>query len=66
VDGSWRLPLPSFSPSDIEPVSDRIDPGDDASRHEAAYKLAKNHEAVMKFALRGAGKPGAKQFQVSS
>ena len=35
-------------------------------RHEAAYKVLLNHEAIVKFALRGAGSPGAKQFQVKN
>jgi glutathione S-transferase len=63
--GSWTLPLPPFAAGDVEPVSSVIDPGEDGARHEAAYKLTKNHEAVAKFALRGAGEPGAKRFQVT-
>lgn len=62
-DGSWSLPLAPLSMDNIQPYSSSIDPGDEASRHEAAYMLVKNHEAVTKFALRGAGKPGVKQFQ---
>jgi glutathione S-transferase len=64
TDGSWNLPLPSFNPSvDIEPVHPDIDPGAEASKHEAAYKILKNYENIIKFSLRGAGQPGAKQFQ---
>ena len=63
--GGWRLPLPAFSPTDLEPVSPKIDPGEEAARLEAAFKLSRNHEAVTRFALRGAGQRGAKQFQVS-
>ena len=62
-DGSWRLPLPILNEQSIEPYSSRIHPGEEAARHEAAYKLTRNHEAVVQFALRGAGKPGAKSFQ---
>lgn len=63
-DNYWKLPLPPFSPDDVEPVSPAIDPGEEAARHEAAYKLVKNHENIVKFALRGAGEPGKKRFQV--
>lgn len=42
-----------------------LDPGEEASRHQAAYRLIMNHDAVVNFALRGAGSPGAKRFQVS-
>lgn len=61
--GSWALPLPPFRPDDLEPVSAAVDPGEEAARQEAAYKLARNHENIVKFALRGAGSKGAKQFQ---
>jgi glutathione S-transferase len=60
--GSWTLPLPPFKPDDIEPVSPAIDPGEDKARQEAAYKVQKNHANIVKFALRGAGKPGKKSF----
>lgn len=65
-DGSWRLPLPPLGPDDLEPVGAAVDPGDEAARHEAACKLLRNHEAVARFALRGAGKAGSKAFQVDS
>lgn len=64
TDGSWRLPLPPFTPEDVEPVSAAIDPGEEAARHEAAFRLLQNLPAVVKFALRGCGSPGAKRFQV--
>lgn len=62
-DGSWSLPLPPFQPTDLEPVSPEIDPGPQAACHEAAMKLLGNHENVIKFACRGAGKKGSKTFQ---
>jgi len=65
IDGTgtnWRLPLPPFSPRDVEPVSAAVDPGEEAARHEAAHSLLKNHKNVAKFALRGAGQKGNKQF----
>ena len=65
-DGSWRLPLPAFSPDDVEPVSPAIDPGEEVARHEAASKLIGNHDAIVKFALRGAGSPGTKRFQAGA
>jgi glutathione S-transferase len=62
IDGSdgqsWSLPLPPFQPSDLEPVSPRIDPGPEAACHEAARKLIENRDNVIKFACRGAGKKG--------
>ena len=36
--------------------------GDEAARHEAAYRLAANAPAIAKFACRGMGERGAKQF----
>lgn len=62
-DNHWKLPLPEFQPTDLEPISSKINPGDENSRHEAAYKLIKNHDSIVKFALRGAGEPGKKRFQ---
>jgi glutathione S-transferase len=66
IDGTetthWRLPLPPFSARDVEPVSVAVDPGEEAARHEAAYSLLRNHKNVAKFALRGAGQKGNKQF----
>ena len=62
--GHWELPLPPFGATDVEPVSPSIDPGETAAREEAACCLLANYEAVVKFALRGAGSPGAKRFQV--
>ena len=63
IDGhaTWRLPL-SLSSSDAEPLPDSMNPGDEAARHEAAYKLISNYDAVVKFCCRGMGERGAKQF----
>ena len=62
-DGSWTLPLPPLSSSAVEPVRAANDPGDVEARHEAAVKIILNHEAIVRFALRGAGKCGVKSFQ---
>eukprot|EP00904_Undaria_pinnatifida_P006533 jgi/Undpi1/3009/HiC_scaffold_14.g06386.m1 len=57
ADGSWSLPLPALHPTEgLEPVSSSNDPGDTGARHEAAYKLTGNAEAVARFACRGAGR----------
>ena len=31
-DLTWKVPLPPLSPTDIEPVSAALDPGDEAAR----------------------------------
>lgn len=59
--GAWKLPL-HLGPKDLEPLPDSMNPGDEAARHEAAYKLAANSEAIVKFACRAMGEKGAKQF----
>ncbi|CAN0217644.1 unnamed protein product [Ectocarpus sp. 12 AP-2014] len=57
TDGSWSLPLaPLDATQGLEPVSSNNNPGEDGARHEAAYKLIGNAEAVAKFACRGAGR----------
>ena len=62
-DGAWMLPLPPFDEmNDVEPVIASIDPGEISAKHEAAYKLQKNHYNVAKFSLRATGKAGRKQF----
>ena len=60
-NGAWSLPLQL--PTRIEPLAPLQAIGDEASRHEAAYELVRNYENVVRFAARGAGEPGAKQFQ---
>ena len=42
----------------IEPLAPLQLSGEDAARHEAAYKLTSNFKAVSRFAARGAGTPG--------
>ena len=59
-DGSWELPLKKLSMNDIEPMDSSLDTHDAAI--EAAWNLLCNKEAVKKFALRGDGQPGRKQF----
>eukprot|EP00638_Chattonella_subsalsa_P003529 CAMPEP_0117752790 /NCGR_PEP_ID=MMETSP0947-20121206/11834_1 /TAXON_ID=44440 /ORGANISM="Chattonella subsalsa, Strain CCMP2191" /LENGTH=457 /DNA_ID=CAMNT_0005571537 /DNA_START=149 /DNA_END=1522 /DNA_ORIENTATION=+ len=59
-DGSWSLPLPEIEETSLEPCLPTWN--DEYSRHHAAYCLINNAEAVVKFALRGAGSPGLKGF----
>jgi len=63
IDGvtGWKLPL-KLSSSSPEPLPDSMNPGEEAARHEAAYKLSINAKAITKFACRGMGEKGAKQF----
>ncbi|GFR39728.1 hypothetical protein Agub_g209 [Astrephomene gubernaculifera] len=61
IDGqdgtSWRLPLPPLGAACApEPYSPGEEPPRD--RLEAAARLVGNHEAVVRFALRGPGRPG--------
>lgn len=61
IDGTdgvhWKLPLPPLSTTSLpEPYSLGDNPALDTL--EAASKLVRNHQAVVKFALRGPGLPG--------
>lgn len=62
--GAWRLPLRPTAAS--EHPADVLQPGWEAfeqgAPHEAAWRLIANHAPVTRFALRGAGAPGAKRF----
>jgi len=63
IDGSdataWSLPLRRASSEPLEPLAPlQYAGGEAAARHEAAYELASNHAAVVRFAARGAGQPG--------
>lgn len=63
-DGSWKLPLPALAKSPFP--ADQLQPGweqwEAGAPHEAAWRLLANHAAIARFALRGAGTPGQKQF----
>lgn len=69
-DGSWSLPLKPLGENDVEFFSPVV-PGtiygkadiEESARQEAAYKLIINHDNIVKFACRGPGAPGRKQFQ---
>lgn len=58
LDGvTWHLPLPPLGPSSLpEPYGPGERPAED--RLEAAAKMVQNHTALVRFALRGPGKPG--------
>lgn len=51
--GDWDLPLP---PGRLEPDWLWYDEGQ--AKREAAERLSHNHDAIVRFAARGAGKPG--------
>jgi glutathione S-transferase len=59
LDGGWDLPDPSQGwPLDAEPLAPlQIEGGEEAARHEAAYRLVRNHGDVVRFAARGASEP---------
>lgn len=62
---AWQLPL-NLGPDGhgkVEPLAPLQSVSDVAACHEAAYKLLANHQAVTRFAARGAGEPGMPQFQ---
>jgi glutathione S-transferase len=59
---SWRLPI-QLNTNSLEPIN-ACDVGkEEEARHEAAYKLISNSKNVARFACRGAGEEGRKQFQ---
>jgi glutathione S-transferase len=59
---SWRLPI-QLNTNSLEPIN-ACDVGkEEEARHEAAYKLISNSKNVARFACRGAGEAGRKQFQ---
>lgn len=62
LGSSWRLPLDLQSPGALEPLSPHMDPGEEVARHEAAYKLLSNLDAIVRFCCRAVGRPGAKRF----
>jgi len=51
----WTLPLPAPSEDSLEPIIPECDIGDQKSKEVAALRLVNNSEAVVQFALRGAG-----------
>lgn len=63
-DGSWSLPLPPLAQSPY--LADQLQPGweplEAGAAHEAAWRLLAHAKGITRFALRGAGAPGAKQF----
>lgn len=63
IDGvdaaSWRLPLPPLTATS---TPEAYSPGEQPQldRLQAAARLVSNHDAVGRFALRGAGRPGSR------
>lgn len=66
-DGSWELPFRALDPDfqfSLDPAPPLlVERGEEAARHEAAYKLLGNFDAVVRFAARATGAPGVKRFQ---
>mmetsp|Transcript_4092 Transcript_4092/g.11947 ORF Transcript_4092/g.11947 Transcript_4092/m.11947 type:complete len:536 (-) Transcript_4092:48-1655(-) len=62
VPDDWSLPLPPLTRAPLVVLPEN-DPGDEENRLQAAERLVANHEAVTRFALRGAGQPGRPQYQ---
>ncbi len=58
---SWRLPV-NLTADGFEPLPESMNRGVEDARHEAAHKLITNYENIVKFACRGMGEPGRKQF----
>jgi glutathione S-transferase len=59
VDGdgdAWRLPL-VVGGTELEPT-DHLGQTEEESRREAAERILANHEAIVRFSARGAGRPG--------
>uniref|UniRef100_A0A7S0Q824 GST N-terminal domain-containing protein n=1 Tax=Coccolithus braarudii TaxID=221442 RepID=A0A7S0Q824_9EUKA len=62
--GSWSWPPNEDDPLAIEPLSPLLaSQGEAGARHEAAFKLLSNLDAVVRFAARGSGQRGSKTFQ---
>uniref|UniRef100_A0A7R9Y8T1 GST N-terminal domain-containing protein n=1 Tax=Pinguiococcus pyrenoidosus TaxID=172671 RepID=A0A7R9Y8T1_9STRA len=61
VPPDWRLPLPPIAEAPVV-VLPPNDPGEAESRMLGAERLIFNHEAVVRFALRGAGEPGRPSY----
>jgi len=61
--GAWEFPLKLDSADVLEPLSPSQWNGEENARHEAAWKLTRNHKNIVSFAARGAGQRGKKQFQ---
>jgi glutathione S-transferase len=61
TQGSWELPLQPDN-GGIEPDWTFLPGGESAARREAVERLSANHEAIVKFACRGAGSKGFPGF----
>lgn len=59
--GSWELPLQPDN-GGVEPDWDFIPGGESAARREAVERISSNHDAIVKFACRGAGTKGFPNF----
>lgn len=59
--GSWELPLQPDN-GGVEPDWSFIPGGESAARREAVERISSNHDAIVKFACRGAGSKGFPNF----
>jgi len=59
--GSWELPLQPDN-GGVEPDWSFIPGGESAARREAVERISSNHDAIVKFACRGAGSKGFPGF----
>jgi len=64
TQGSWELPLQPDN-GGVEPDWSFIMGGEGAARREAVERISSNHEAIVKFACRGAGSKGFPSFSAS-
>lgn len=61
TQGSWELPLQADN-GGIEPDWTFIPGGEPEARREAVERISANHDAIVKFACRGAGNKGFPNF----
>ena len=63
LDGAWSVDGHAEEENEDEPLAPlQLLGGAEAARHEAAYALCINHEAITCFAARGASEPGRPSF----
>lgn len=61
TSSSWSLPLKPDN-GGIEPDWKWANPDEDSAKREAVERISANHEAIVRFAARGAGSPGFPRY----